>query len=113
MVLYFLWAGRSVEVVTSGSRVAPRARRVSGVARRRRIFLRPGRYDLVVERKSYAPLHRAIAVSDATGKFEFVLQKLPGRLRVESPPAWSRSTVRPPGGRRANSSCGRGVTWLR
>jgi formylglycine-generating enzyme required for sulfatase activity len=86
-VLWFLWTGRSIEVITH-----PAADSVSvhggfpALPTGGRLFLRPGRYELVAERKGYETLRRAVVVSDATGQqFEFALQKLPGRLRVEVP----------------------------
>ena len=89
LVLWFLWTGRSVEVITQPA--AESVRLQGGLPALRtgtRHFLRPGRYELVAERRGYATLRQAVTVSDAKGqRLEFVLQKLPGRLRVETPVA--------------------------
>jgi formylglycine-generating enzyme required for sulfatase activity len=86
-VLWFLWTGRSVEVITQPA--ADVVRLHGGFPALRtgtRHFLRPGNYELVAERRGYEPLRRPVKVSDARGqRFEFKLQKLPGRLRVETP----------------------------
>lgn len=88
-VLWFLWAGRSVEVVTE-----PRAdsTRLEGafpsLRTGARHFVRPGTYQLVAERKGYETLRRPVTVTGASGqRLVFALQKLPGRLRVEAPVA--------------------------
>lgn len=88
-VLWFLWAGRSVEVATQPQ--ADRTRLEGAFPSLRtgaRHFVRPGQYVLVAERKGYEVLRRPVTVTGAAGqKLEFALQKLPGRLRVETPVA--------------------------
>jgi len=87
MVLWFLWTGRSIEVITHPSAESVSLRGGFPVLPTGgRVFLRPGHYDLVAERKGYETLRRPVVVTDATGQqFEFVLQALPGRLRVDVP----------------------------
>ena len=89
LVLWFLWAGRSVEVVTQPAADATHLEGAFPSLRTgSRHFVRPGKYELVAERKGYEILRRPVTVSDATGqRLVFELQKLPGRLRVEVPVA--------------------------
>jgi len=86
-LLWFLWAGRSVEIVTQPA--ADSVRLHGGVPALRigtRHFLPPGRYQLVAERRGYVTLRQPVTVRDEPGqKIEFALQKLAGRLRIDTP----------------------------
>jgi formylglycine-generating enzyme required for sulfatase activity len=86
-ILWFLWVGRSVEIVTQPAADSVRLR--GGVPALRigtRHFLPPGRYELVAERHGYSTLRQPVSVRDEPGqKIEVALQKLDGRLRIDTP----------------------------
>ena len=88
-VLWFLWAGRSIEVVTHPAADATHLEGAFPALRTgARHFVRPGQYQLVVERKGYETLRRPVTVTAASGqRLEYTLEKLPGRLRIEVPVA--------------------------
>jgi len=88
-VLWFLWAGRSVEIVTEPRADAAQLRGAFPELRTgSRHFVRPGQYEFVAERKGYEVLRRPVTITKASGqRLQFALQKLPGRLRVEAPVA--------------------------
>ena len=85
-VLWFLWAGRSVEIVTQPAAESARLEGAFPALRTgARHFVRPGRYVLVAERPGYEVLREPVVVTDASGQsLQFALVRRPGRLRVES-----------------------------
>lgn len=88
-VLWFLWAGRSVEIVTHPK--ADSAQLEGAFPELRtgtRHFVRPGQYTLVARRAGFEVLRRPVTVTAASNQaLEFTFEKLPGRLRIEVPVA--------------------------
>ena len=77
---WFLFAGRSVQVLTTP---AADSVRLEGSAPVLRIggdhFALPGKYAVVATKKGYHPLRTPVTVSDASGQsFRYKLRKLPG-----------------------------------
>lgn len=57
-------------------------------------FMRPGNYQVRLAREGYAPLAAALAIEDAAQqRFTFRLEKLPGRLMVQSSAAGRASVA--------------------
>jgi len=85
-VLWFLWTGRSVEVVTQPAADSVSLRGGGPVLRiGTSHFLRPGRYELLAERHGYEPLRATVVIREESGqRLNLVLQKLAGRLRIEA-----------------------------
>jgi formylglycine-generating enzyme required for sulfatase activity len=51
-----------------------------------RFLMRPGKYDLRLEREGYVPVETAVEIAHASSqRLEYTLEKLPGILRVEVP----------------------------
>ncbi len=100
-VLWFLWAGRSVEIVTHPQ--ADTARLEGAFPELRtgtRHFVRPGQYTLVAQRAGFEVLRRPVTVTSASNQaLEFTLEKLPGRLRIEVPVAAQVTLDGKPAGR--------------
>jgi len=85
-VAWLLFTARSIEVI-----VEPPADRVKvegGLLRWQfggRWILRPGSYTVSVERAGYRSLDRTVEIdADSSGTLTFVLEKLPGRLAIET-----------------------------
>lgn len=82
---WLLFTGRSVEIVTTPAADSVRLSGGFSLPFGRHQFAQPGRYDVIARKQGYAPLRQTIEVSKAAGqRYVFALQKLPGRLRVES-----------------------------
>ncbi|HEX9208658.1 MAG TPA: PEGA domain-containing protein [Steroidobacteraceae bacterium] len=88
LVAWFLFAGRSVTIATQPA--ASSIELHGGLALRigKRHFALPGDYEVEIAQRGYATLRAPVKVVDAANQvFEFRLQKLPGRLSVQSPVA--------------------------
>jgi formylglycine-generating enzyme required for sulfatase activity len=85
-IAWFLATGRSFEITTTPAADVVRVRGAGPVIRAgNNHFARPGRYELVVEKRGYHTLRRPLVVGEAANqKFRYALQKLPGRLAVRS-----------------------------
>ena len=88
LVAWFLVAGRSVTIESQPAASVIDLR--GGLALRvgARHFALPGTYEVEIAEQGYEPLRATVTVADAPNQvFRFRLQKLPGRLSVQSPVA--------------------------
>jgi len=82
---WLLFTGRSVEIVTTPAADSVRLSGGFSLPFGRHQFARPGSYEVVARKRGYVPLRQSIEVTKAAGqRYVFALQKLPGRLRVQS-----------------------------
>ena len=93
VVAWFFATGRAVTVVARPGDADVDLRGGFSLHAGRHHFARPGRYEVEIEREGYVTLRAPLAIADAANqRFEFQLQKLPGRVEVRTPVA-ARVTV--------------------
>jgi len=88
LAAWFLLAGRSVTIESQPAASSIDLR--GGLALRvgARHFALPGQYEVAIAEQGYEPVRAPVTVADAPNQvFRFRLQKLPGRLSVQSPVA--------------------------
>jgi formylglycine-generating enzyme required for sulfatase activity len=85
-VLWFIFTAVSINVQPNphGAKVAVKGGIVVPLGDR--FLLRPGKHEIRAEFPGYLPGHMIAQVSDVTGQqFELALQKLPGKLQINTP----------------------------
>jgi formylglycine-generating enzyme required for sulfatase activity len=85
-ILWFIFTAVSISVQPNprGAKVAVNGGIVVPIGDR--FLLRPGKYEIGAQFPGYVPGHMTAQVSDVAGQqFELALQKLPGKLRIETP----------------------------
>lgn len=88
LVAWFLFAGRSVTIETQPAAHSIDLRGGLALQVGARHFALPGAYEVEIAEPGYATLRAPLTVADAPNQvFRFRLQKLPGRLSVQSPVA--------------------------
>lgn len=85
-VAWFFATGRAVTIVAQPEDGTVRLRGGLSVGLGQNHFARPGRYAVEIEREGYVTLRAPLTVTEAPNqRFSYRLQKLPGRLQVQSP----------------------------
>jgi formylglycine-generating enzyme required for sulfatase activity len=87
-VLWFIFTAVSISVHVDPSAAKAHVNGGIVVPLGDRFLLRPGKYEVRAQFPGYVPGHMTAQVTDATGQqFALALQKLPGKLRIETPEA--------------------------